>query len=276
MGATTPVEVIDRGKGAPLVLVPSIHGQWQYLGPAVDALAASCRVLTFPLSGERGSGRRIDGADGLDCDVDQIRRVLDDRQIPRAAICGVSFGGLIALRFAATYPDRTSALILASTPGPAFRLRRRHQIYARAPWLFGPLFLAETPRRVRRELKAALPDRHDRWRFVIWQLRTFFATPLSVSRMASRSRLIGAADCANDCRRVSAPTLLITGERNLDYVVPAEGTSQYLQLISTARAIVLERTGHLGSITRPEAFATLVREFMDAEASFDRRQGRAS
>jgi hypothetical protein len=39
-----------------------------------------------------------------------------------------------------------------------WRLRRRHEIYSRVPWLFGPLFLAESPWRLRAELAAALPD----------------------------------------------------------------------------------------------------------------------
>lgn len=267
------MEVIDRGNGVPLVLVPGIQGRWQYVRPAVDALSASCRVLTFALCGERASGLRFDRAAGLDCYTDQIRRVLDQRQIDRAAICGVSFGGLIAVRFAAMHPDRTAALILASTPGPTFRLARRHRVYARAPWLFGPLFLAETPRRVGREIAAALPRWRDRWRFVRWQVRTFLAAPLSLSRMARRSRMIGEGDRAADCRRVTAPTLIITGERGLDYVVPAEGTSQYLQLISNCRAVVLERTGHLGSITRPESFAAVVQAFVSAEAKLEQPHG---
>ena len=53
--------------------------------------------------------------------------------IERAAICGVSFGGLIAVRFAAEHPARCSALVLASTPQPALRLRRRHQQIVVAP-----------------------------------------------------------------------------------------------------------------------------------------------
>ena len=47
-------------------------------------------------------------------------------------------------------------------------------------------------------------------------------------------------------------------------MVPVEGSSEYLRRIANARAVVLERTGHLGSITRPEAFTDVVREFIAA------------
>ncbi len=107
--------------------------------------------------------------------------------IERAAICGISFGGLIALRVAATMPARASALVLASTPGPQFHLKTRHRLYARMPWLFGPLFAAESPSRLRAEVKAALPDETERRGFMRRQLRTFRDAPLSVSRMATRA-----------------------------------------------------------------------------------------
>jgi pimeloyl-ACP methyl ester carboxylesterase len=70
---------------------------------------------------------------------------------------------------------------------------------------------------------------------------------------------------SNDCPRISAPTLVITGEPGLDHVVPVEGSSAYGQLIPGARVLVLERTGHLGSITRPDAFAALVHDFIEGQ-----------
>jgi pimeloyl-ACP methyl ester carboxylesterase len=70
------------------------------------------------------------------------------------------------------------------------------------------------------------------------------------------------ADACADAARIARPTLLVTGERGLDHVVPVEGSSAgYLRLIPGARAMVLERTGHLGSITRPDAFAAAIHEF---------------
>jgi 3-oxoadipate enol-lactonase len=257
--------IVDRGSGAPLVLVPGLQGRWEYMRPAVEALARSFRVLTFPLCGEPAARLRFDPSRGLDNFADQILGVLDDRQIDRAVICGVSFGGLAALRFAATHPDRTASLILVSTPGPLWHLRKRHLMYARAPWLFGPVFLAETPGRLRKEIGVALPRAGDRWRFTRSQIRAFLAAPLSVTRMAERARLISAIDRVADCRSVAAPTLIVTGEPGLDHVVQVDGTSRYLEFIPNARAAMLEGTGHIGSITKPHAFAEVVRRFVMEE-----------
>jgi len=80
--------------------------------------------------------------------------------------------------------------------------------------------------------------------------------------MAARGQMISSEDVTLDCARITAPTLVVTGERDLDHVVPVEGSSEYVRLIPNARATVIERTGHLGTITRPEAFAALVRGFV--------------
>src|SRR4029077_19749375 len=114
--------------------------------------------------------------------------------VDRAAICGISYGGLPALKFAATRPGRTAALILASTPGPHFHLRPRHVVYTRWPRVFGPLFALETPRRLAPELRAAFPNRGERWRFRLTQLRTAATAPISFGAMAARARAIESDD----------------------------------------------------------------------------------
>ena len=256
------MSIVDRGSGSPLVLVPGLQGRWEYMRATIEALSAFFRVLTFPLCGERGSGRTVDPVQGLDNFTAQIAEVLSTKGLARATICGVSFGGRAALRFAATFPSATDALILVSTPGPGYHLSRRHAVYVRAPWLFGPVFLAGTPFRLRAELRQALPDSRQRRAFGQDALRSLFTAPVSPSRMAARARLLTSGDPAADCSRVMAPTLVITGERELDHVVSADGTSEYARLIPGARMAVIERTGHVGALTRADAFAAIVRDFV--------------
>ena len=253
---------IERGSGAPLVFVPGLQGRWEYMAPAIDALALGNRVITFPLCDEPSAEAPCDPALGLDAYVAQIDAVLDARQIDRAVVCGISFGGLIALRFAAERGSRVSALVMASTPGPQFHLKRRHRLYAKLPWVFGPLFVAEAPSRLRAEVAAALPDEDARRAFVKRQVATLREAPLSMSRMAARALLIESYDRAADSRRIGCPTLIVHGEPTLDFVVDANETANYSHLIRDARAIVLEETGHLGAITRPGQFAAAVQQFL--------------
>jgi pimeloyl-ACP methyl ester carboxylesterase len=248
-----PVAMFEQGSGPPLVLLPGIPGPWEYVRPAIEALAASYRVLTFALGPECS----------IESDVARVCRELDDRRLDQAVVCGISFGGLIALRFGATQPARTRALVLASPPGPGTKLRPSHRIYTQWPYVFGPLFLAETPFRVRREVKRALPLRSERWSFYRSQLRTFLTAGASLQDIARRARLMEELDTAADCRSVVAPTLIVTGEPALDWVVPVKHTTEYLRLIRGARHVVLEGTGHLGAITRPAVFAAAITRFLD-------------
>ena len=109
-------EIIERGHGAPLVLIPGVQGRWEYSRGIVEELARFYRVITFSLCDERTS------SGGNTCQMDvfagQGEAALDRLHINRAIIVGVSFGGLVALRFAATRPTRTTALVIMSAPGP--------------------------------------------------------------------------------------------------------------------------------------------------------------
>jgi pimeloyl-ACP methyl ester carboxylesterase len=247
------VAMFEQGSGPALVLVPGIPGPWEYVRPAAEALAGSCHVLTFSLGPECS----------IESDVERIDRVLAERRLDQAVVCGISFGGLVALRFAATHPARTRALVLASVPGPGMKLRPSHRIYTQWPYVFGPLFLVETPFRVRREVARALPLRSERWSFHWSQLKTFLTAGVSLPEIARRARVMDELDSAADCRNVVAPTLIVTGEPALDWVVPVDNTTEYLRLIRGARHVVLEGTGHLGTITQPAAFAAVVTRFLD-------------
>lgn len=259
------MNIVEQGRGTPLVFIPGSQGRWEYARITIEALARHFRVLTFSLADEPTAAFPPSGLDGFDHYAAQVRQALDAKGCDRAVICGLSFGGLVALRFAALHPNRVSALVLASTPGPGWHLKRRHEIYARLPWILGPLFLAEAPFRAGPELVAALPRLRDRFRFARTMGRTFLGTGLSLGRMAARARLIASCDAAADCARVGAPTLVLTGEAGLDYVVRVDGSSQYVRLIGGAKAVVLERTGHQGSLTRPGEFARIVRDFVDQQ-----------
>ncbi|HUR35075.1 MAG TPA: alpha/beta hydrolase [Vicinamibacterales bacterium] len=253
-------EIVERGTGTPLVLIPGIQGRWEYARGIVEALARFHRVITFSLIDER-TGRRGAGS-GMDLFADQVESALQRLQLQRAIVVGISFGGLVALRFAATRPARTQALVMVSAPGPLWHLRPRHDLYARLPWLFGPLFLAEVPIRLAREVTTALPGWPARLRYLREQWRTIASAPVSLARLAARARLIGGYDRIADCALVTAPSLIVQGDQSLDHVTGAGGTAEYARLIAGARLAEMPRTGHLGSVTRADDCADILHRFL--------------
>ena len=254
------MNIIDQGDGAPVVVIPGLQGRWEWMKPTIDALAERCRVITFSLADEPSSGGRFDQERGFYSYVDQVRDALDATGLQQAAICGVSYGGLIAAVFAARHPDRTSSLVLVSALPPSWRPDTRVRFYLRAPRLLAPLFMLASLR-IYREIAVA-SDGFAAGLMTAAQLGWLSLTHMfSPSRMARRVRLLETAYV--QAARSSAtghrtPALIVTGEPALDRVVPVHMTREYLQLWPEARVATLARTGHLGSMTRPTDFAELV------------------
>jgi pimeloyl-ACP methyl ester carboxylesterase len=83
-------------------------------GPPADffrQLGSFCRLI---LLDKRGTGLsdRVQGIPQVATRMDDVRAVMDAVGSRRAAIMGVSEGGLMTALFAATYPERTAAAIL--------------------------------------------------------------------------------------------------------------------------------------------------------------------
>ena len=97
--------MIDRGSGQTVVLIPSIQRRWEWMTNAIDALAKKCRVLTDSLQGDKGSNTALDPARGFESYVDWIDSLLRNANADTVSLCGVSFGGWIALHYTATRPN---------------------------------------------------------------------------------------------------------------------------------------------------------------------------
>jgi len=270
------MNIIDRGTGPPVVVIPGIQGRWEWMEPAITALAERGRAITFSLADEPSARAPFSEKAGFDNYVEQVRAALDQRGLERAAICGVSYGGLIAAMFAARYPERTSSLILVSALPPSWRPDARVAFYTRFPWLLTPLFCLASLR-LYQEFAAA----NDTW---LRGIQAASAAGLNVllhmfhpARMARRvhllSSLFGKEDeqrrIEAELRSVKVHTLIVTGEDALERVVPPSSTRQYLTLWPHARTMTLARTGHLGLITRSAEFATLVSRFVSESAPRD-------
>jgi pimeloyl-ACP methyl ester carboxylesterase len=254
--------MFDQGAGNPLVVIPGIQGRWEWMRPALRALARDRRVISFTLPGDLGSGMTMDPALGFDVFVKQIDTVLDEARVDRAAICGVSYGGLIAVRYAAVRPERVSALILTSTPGPAWRPNARQARYVAKPWLSMPAFCVSALDRLGSEIRTALPDWRARIGFTLAYVGDVMTAPTLPGLMARRVQLQQQTPLQPDCLRIVAPTLVVTGDESLDLVVPVASTREYLQLIPGAQYAVMDHTGHLGMLTQPDRFAGLLKEFL--------------
>ena len=256
--------MFDRGSGPSLIVIPGVQGRWEWMYPALEALSRTCRTISYTLCGDFGSGFRLDRELGFENYMRQLDALIERTGVHRFALCGVSYGGWIALRYAAAHPERVSALILVSAPAPGWSPSARQESYISRPWLAAPVFVLAAPLRAWPEIRAALPSWRRRIAFAARQGLRVLSAPMNPSLMAGRVKQEQALDFCADCGRVRAATLIVTGEEELDPVVPVHVTVRYLTLIPGSRYERMDGTGHLGLVTQPDRFAGLVSEFVHA------------
>jgi 3-oxoadipate enol-lactonase len=114
VGTTGIAYRVDGPSTAPaIVLLNSLgttHGMWEWQLPALR----DWRVVRYEHSGHGESELRA-GIVSMEALGDDLMALMDHVGVERAVLCGCSMGGLLALRAAATQPDRVLGVVLANT-----------------------------------------------------------------------------------------------------------------------------------------------------------------
>jgi pimeloyl-ACP methyl ester carboxylesterase/class 3 adenylate cyclase len=103
-----------------LVLVPGwvshLEYEWEepWFSRFLRRLASFSRLILLDRRGT-GLSDRVPALPSLEQRMDDVRAVMDAAGSERAVILGISEGGPMAMMFAATYPERVSALVLCAT-----------------------------------------------------------------------------------------------------------------------------------------------------------------
>jgi pimeloyl-ACP methyl ester carboxylesterase len=112
----TRIHFLDQGKGEPVILIHGMHSSadinWRITGVFSD-LARDHRVIAIDLPGH-GRSDRPDKAEayGLQL-VKDVVLLLDYLKIEKAHVVGYSLGGMVAMKFVASHPER----VLSATIG---------------------------------------------------------------------------------------------------------------------------------------------------------------
>jgi len=246
-----------------LVWIPPWVSQVEYLWsePSLERVMARltqfARVITFD---RRGSGLSdpLFGAPTLEDQMDDVLAVMDAAGSERAAIAGTLEGGPMAAMFAATFPERTSALVLYAT-------------FARATWAPGYEWAWPAEERdFHMDLLvehwgegwvagSVAPSQQADPTFMEWagRLERLAASPSTIRRIF---KLIGEFDVRDVLPSIRVPTLVL--HRRGDTFIKIEHSRFIASRIPGARYVELEGGDNMFSLGDSDALLGEVEEFL--------------
>ena len=235
--------------------VSHLEHQWEepHFANYLSRLASFSRLITFDKRGTGLSDRDVEDPT-LEARMDDIRAVMDAAGSKRAAMLGISEGGPMAAMFAATYPERTRALVLYgsfaefSSWVPTPERLRAVEDYIDQAWGSGGILVSLAPHLAEDESFRAWWRRHER-------LAASPSAALALMRMNSQIDIRGILPS------IRVPTLVV--HRALDMFIDVEGGRHLAAHIPGAEYFELPGCDHApwagdtdGSIDRVEEFLT--------------------
>jgi len=183
--------------------------------------------------------------------------LLDELQLDRVHVIGISLGGVIAQRLVVDHPNRVDRLVLISTAhrfGPYLRdvARLLGQSLYRMPYI---QFLRTV------ELLGTAPCYYDAHADEV-DRKLEMARSAGVSRKAVLTQLkcLVACDAVADEFQIDAPTLVLAGE--YDSLIPNCYARQMADAIPGSEFRIVEGCGHNPATESPEKVIPLITEFL--------------
>jgi len=187
-----------------------------------------------------------------------IARVMDDAEVGRAPMIGVSIGGYALFEFWRRFRGRVAALGLCNTKAPADstegragRLQAANDVLERGT---EPFFQSMIPRLLSKTTREARPD------LVAGALGMMRKMPAANVALVQRG-MAERPDSVDTLKTINVPAVVITGEEDvLTGVNEAELMRQY---IAGSQMRVIPKAGHYSAWERPEDMTGLLSNFLE-------------
>ncbi|MEQ6890271.1 alpha/beta fold hydrolase [Halomonas sp. CS7] len=250
----------ESGTGLPIVLNHSFLCSGAMWRAQVPALASDHRVINVDLRGHGGSGHVIEPFT-LDDAVSDVIAVLDALGIEQAIWCGLSIGGMVALRAALNHPGRVAGLILMDTDAgaeTAWHKVKYHAMGAGArafgfrpllPAIVGLMFGA-TSRRVNRPL--------------VNEWRARFAENHVPSMLFCLEALIQRDSMLDRLHEIQVPALVLVGKE--DRSLPVALSRRIHERLPDSIFMVIPEAGHLATLEQPGRVNEAIAGFLATQA----------
>jgi class 3 adenylate cyclase len=214
-------------------------------------LSSFSRLILFDKRGT-GLSDRVGSLPTLEDRMDDVRAVMDAVGSERAALFGVSEGGAMSMLFAATYPERTTRLVLYGTSG--------HFPSSTEPEKLGP-FLDFIERRwgTGASLRMFAPGKVADDTFKRWWAR-FERAGASPTAAIALLRMASDIDVRNVLPAIRVPTLILHTAGDL--MLSLEGGRQLAATIPGARFVELPGSDHVFWAGETDRLVDEMQEFL--------------
>ncbi|WP_033824090.1 alpha/beta fold hydrolase [Kitasatospora sp. MBT63] len=248
-----------RATGTPLVLLHAFPFSARMWAAQLERLAGAAGELARVFApDQRGFGAAPlgDDAPSLDLVADDVARLLDEAEVDRAVVGGLSMGGYVAMAFARRHPDRLCGLLLADTkaaPDTEQARTNRERIAAAVLARDSVQLLAEE--KVAESLlgPAAGPD-------LLAEVRVMIAEASPQAVAWAQRAMAARGDSLEVLAAVDVPAAVIVGEA--DAVTPLAEARMMAEAMADAELTVIPAVGHLSSLEAPETFDAAVRALL--------------
>ena len=250
-------------------VVVHIHGAGfghQNFEPITPLMARRYRVLDLDLRGY-GESERADHVYSMKTWSDDVAALLDELGIQKVHLHGTSMGSMVAQRFAIDHPDKLHSLILSCG---ACKMDRTgwltFEVWIRILERFGleddTLAMLLAQQGFTRDYLDS-PDGGG----VVATIQRVSSQACTPAVFVAACKAMQEIDFTPDLPRISAPTLVLTGELDqmtpVDYGATGGGSRKIADLIPDAELVLLRGAGHTHLFQQPEATTDAIFRFLD-------------
>ena len=254
--------------------VTNIEAMWDEpkFAHLLERLASFSRLILFDKRGVGLSDRvSQDRLPDLETRMDDVRAVMDAVGSERAVVFGVSEGGPMSMVFAATYPERTIALVLYGTVAD-FTIRSPAYKEDAATYLTRMEREWGTTGFARHEIAGWGAPGHESDEALIAWFASYMRKAASPGAAVALERMNLQINAAHVLPSIHVPTLVIAKPGDLDFEI--EQVRDMASRITGARLVELPGQEHLPWVGDPDAIVDEVERFVVAlgeiEAGLDR------
>lgn len=246
----------DAGAGTPVVLLHGFPFNCSLWRAQAAALAAHHRVVAPDLRGF-GESTVAEEPATMAAMAEDVAALLDELQLERVTLGGLSMGGYVALAFYRLFPRRVRALVLADTRPQADTAEARtgRETMAQRALAEGMHTIADAmlPKLLTPATHAARPE-------IVAHVREMILTTPPAGAAAALRGMALRRDQTNLLPNILAPTLIIVGSE--DTITPPTDAELMRREIRGARLVVIAGAGHCSNLERADEFNEALRKFL--------------